>query len=120
MVEEGKIGLFSLPANASRVSHLFYANDVMLFSNASKDSIQQLIKIFKLYEDWSGQCIYFEKLTIYFSKLMHRRCISEIIIEIGFSEGKLPLTYLGVPIMDGRVKISHFDSLVEKVSKKLA
>lgn len=41
-------------------------------------------------------------------------------VETGFTEGQFPFNYLGVPIVDGRLKIIHFDPLLEMVSKKLA
>ncbi|KAK3190335.1 hypothetical protein Dsin_029896 [Dipteronia sinensis] len=43
---------------------------------------------------------------------IHRR-------DLGFSRGKVPFTYLGVPIFNGRPRKSHLQSLADKVRSKL-
>lgn len=72
-VEMGKIGLFSHPTGAPVVSHLFYVNNMMIFANATKGTVQEFMGVLGLYERWSGQKKSLEKSTLYFSKWVSQR-----------------------------------------------
>ncbi|KAK3184524.1 hypothetical protein Dsin_031810 [Dipteronia sinensis] len=77
------------------------------------------MKVLKKYESWTGQRVNQEKLAIFFSKQLSLRRKNEILNEMGFVEGKFPFTYLGVPIVDGKLRVSQFDPLIQKISKKI-
>lgn len=112
-ISEGRILLFSHPVNAPRVSHLLYADDVVVFVNGSKSSVRCLMGVLKNYETWLGQRVNFDKSAIYFSKQLSFRRTRQLLMDTGFSEGQFPFTYLGAPIVDGRLKIRHFSSLLD-------
>lgn len=69
-VAERKIGLFSHLPNAPSVSHLLYANDVVVLANASKGSIRSLLLTIKFYEKWSGRLVNYNTSAIFFSKIL--------------------------------------------------
>ncbi|KAK3188861.1 hypothetical protein Dsin_028422 [Dipteronia sinensis] len=110
---------FSHPGGAPAISHFLYADDVVIFANASKRSIRGLMKVLKKYESWTGQRVNQEKSAIFFSEQLSLRRKNEILDETGFVEGKFPFTYLGVPIVDGKLRVSQFDPLIQKISKKV-
>ncbi|XP_041025485.1 uncharacterized protein LOC121265883 [Juglans microcarpa x Juglans regia] len=110
---------FYNPVGAPRISHLLYTDDVMIFANASKRSIRCLMGVLHDFEKWSGQRVSHEKSAIFFSKQLRLSRKREILADIGFVEGKFPFTYLGVPIVDGKLKASHFGPLLEKIGKKV-
>ncbi|KAF5442125.1 hypothetical protein F2P56_037172 [Juglans regia] len=87
---------------APRIFHLLYADDVMIFANASKRYIRCLMGVLHDYEKWSDS---------------RKR---DTLVETGFVEGKFPFTYLGVPIVDAKLKASHFGPLLEKIGKKVS
>lgn len=70
MVVEKRILSFSHPTNAPIVSHLLYADNVVVFANSSKHSIQCLMDLVKEYEVWTGQLVNHEKSAIFSSKDM--------------------------------------------------
>lgn len=49
------------------VSHLLFADDSLIFINASSQSVLRLNKIMRIYGDASGQCVNRDKSSIYFS-----------------------------------------------------
>ncbi|KAA3481221.1 reverse transcriptase [Gossypium australe] len=49
------------------ISHLLFANDCLLFGEATKERVSFLKETLKQYEQCSGQCVNFNKSTIFFS-----------------------------------------------------
>ncbi|KAK2635470.1 hypothetical protein Ddye_030262 [Dipteronia dyeriana] len=109
---------FSHPGGAPAISHLLCADDVVIFDNSSKMSVRGMMKVFKKYESCTGKRVNHEKSVIFFSKHLSLRRNNEILNETSFVEGKFPFTYLGVSIVDGKLKVSQFDPLIKKISKK--
>ena len=50
-----------------KISHLLFADDSLLFCQASKKETQEVLEILKLYAEASGQCINMEKSSVYFN-----------------------------------------------------
>ncbi|XP_042950164.1 uncharacterized protein LOC122282278 [Carya illinoinensis] len=64
----GKIVSFSHPRGTPLISHLLYADDIVVFSNGGRSSLKAIRDVFALYEDWSGQML----KTSYFDDLLTR------------------------------------------------
>ncbi|TXG56159.1 hypothetical protein EZV62_017472 [Acer yangbiense] len=77
------------------------------------------MRVLKNYESWTGQRVNQEKSAIFFSKHLCLRRKNEILYDMGFTEGKFPFIYLGVLIVDGKLKVGQFDPLIQKISKKI-
>lgn len=86
------------------LTHLLFANDMVLFSEAS----QKEVKIIKDYLDdfcnASGQKINPNKSQIFFSANVSDNEASQIASMIGFERTTDLGNYLGVPSLHGRVK----------------
>lgn len=39
---------------------------------------------------------------------------------LGFAQGQIPFTYLGVPIFKGKPKVAHLQPITDKIKTKLA
>lgn len=65
--EEGRILATKVGSGSVSVTHLFFANDSMLFGEASVEGANNMKKVIKEYEMMSGQLVNFEKSLIYFS-----------------------------------------------------
>lgn len=102
------------------VSHLFYADDLLLFTNGNKNSICNLLAIVKHYEAMSGQMVSPEKSSMLFSKHVTVTRKRNLLAYSGFKEGVWPYTYLGVPLFTGRLTKKMFEPLMDKIQKKLA
>ncbi|KAF5464536.1 hypothetical protein F2P56_014607 [Juglans regia] len=111
--QSGKIGSFSHPQGAPLISHLLYADDIIVFANGGRSSIKRISDIFNIYEEWSGQRVSKEKSAIFFSKnmsLSRRRSLLQL---TSFSEGCFPAKYLEVPLISGCMKITYVDELLD-------
>ncbi|XP_042959541.1 uncharacterized protein LOC122294687 [Carya illinoinensis] len=117
---EKRILTFSQPSGTPPISHLLFADDIMVFANASRGSIWCLMEVVKTYELWSGQKVNLEKSAVYFSKQLKRRRRGEILMETGVKEGHFPFQYLGVPIVEGKLKARNFDTLILNIERKLS
>ncbi|XP_040995112.1 uncharacterized protein LOC121241423 [Juglans microcarpa x Juglans regia] len=118
--DNNKIGQFTQARGTPLVSHLMYADDIVIFANGGKRSMRSLMQVLKCYEGWSGQMLNKDKSAIYFSKSISLSRKGNIILTTGFSEGGFPFKYLGVPIVVGRLKVCDFGDLLGKVKKKIA
>ncbi|XP_035540253.1 uncharacterized protein LOC118344233 [Juglans regia] len=109
---DGKILPFYHLRGTPIVSHLLYADDIVIFANGNKASMKSISKILELYEDWSGQIVSKAKSSFIFSKRisLHRRRSTLSIT--GFVKGTLSFEYLGIPIISRRLKAIHLDDLL--------
>ncbi|XP_012857145.1 PREDICTED: uncharacterized protein LOC105976424 [Erythranthe guttata] len=78
------------------ISHLFYADDMLLFTNGSKKSVTRLRHMLKKYEDSSGQLINLDKSGFYTSKRIRHTKIHLLKEWTGCIHNSLSLKYLGV------------------------
>lgn len=80
------------------MTHLFFANDSILFCKAYPKECRKLVEIFKLYEDASGQKINAEKLSIFFSHNTFQQLRKEVLNTLGSRHNK----YLGLHTLIGK------------------
>lgn len=101
--------------NDLKISHLLYADDVLIFSNGSWQSIDHLKGILSQFCKLSSQRLNEDKSFIFFPN----HCSAddkECVLKISkFSDGSLPITYLGAPLFSGRIRNYYFDDLVAKI-----
>ena len=64
---EGLIQGVAICRNGPRISHLFFANDSVLFCRAKEDECQKILDILAVYERESVQKINHDKTNIFFS-----------------------------------------------------
>ena len=64
----GNIKGFSLCKRGPKLTHLFFANDGLLFCRSISEDCNIVLKILGEYESWSGQKINKDKTAIFFSK----------------------------------------------------
>ncbi|XP_035540280.1 uncharacterized protein LOC118344244 [Juglans regia] len=55
-------------------------------------SVSEIVEVLRIYAEWSGQ---------------------------QFTEGVFPVKYLGVPIVSSRLKLIHFQDVIQKIRKKI-
>ncbi|XP_042988639.1 uncharacterized protein LOC122316171 [Carya illinoinensis] len=118
--DNGKIGRFSQARGTPLISHLMYADDIIIFANGGNKSMRGLMKVLNLYENWTGQVLNKNKSAILFSNKISNTRKSSILRMTGFSEGSFPFKYLGVPIVVGRLKVCDFSDLIGNFNKKIA
>ncbi|XP_073149021.1 uncharacterized protein [Henckelia pumila] len=101
------------------ISHLAYADDVIIFANGGSRGLQRLKDFLAHYENCSGQLVNVAKSAMIFPPGWTARRRSRLLQITGFAEGHLPLKYLGAPLFRGNHKCSLFEPLLQSVRKKL-
>ena len=67
-VDGGQIEGFSLCRSSTKISHLFFADDSLLFCRARVEDVEAIQALLNLYEKALGQKINSAKTTMFFSK----------------------------------------------------
>ncbi|XP_026420067.1 uncharacterized protein LOC113316049 [Papaver somniferum] len=100
-------------------THLFFADDIMIFCKDNMKSLRNLVDLLGLYQRASGQTISREKSKLYFGggSLNRRATISQF---LGMPIAGFPDRYLGVKLIPGAVKYHHVANAVEKIKEQLA
>ncbi|KAF6172062.1 hypothetical protein GIB67_029480 [Kingdonia uniflora] len=83
-------------------SHLLFVDDIFIFANSRTKELKLLYKWLALYQETSGQVFSSEKSKLYLGAMTNvkKQKVKDI---FGFDEGYLPTTYLGIPLVQGRV-----------------
>ncbi|XP_012853646.1 PREDICTED: uncharacterized protein LOC105973172 [Erythranthe guttata] len=115
----GTIFPYKVGRGGLSVSHLFYADDMLLFTNGSKRSLHHFMKLLKEYAKSSGQEINFQKSGVYTPKRMSQERAHLVSVWTGCTVKKLPLQYLGALIVKGHIRASYFDLLLHQIAVKL-
>ena len=105
--------------NGMTVTHLQYADDTLIFCDASLSSLKNIKQALILFHLASGLQFNFHK-----SSLMGINTQAEWLQDAAKSllckTGHIPFTYLGLPIGGNLSRIQAWDPIIEKLSKKLA
>lgn len=99
--EEGRIEGAKIGRGGLSVTHLFFANNSILFGKASKAGISAVKEVVNEYKQISGQLVNFDKLLIYFSDNMNDGVKSLLREILGVRIVNNPKKYLGLPTMIG-------------------
>lgn len=109
---------YRIHINSPLISHLAYADDVIIFCNGSKSSLEAHMKYLDWYQNFSGQLVNINKSCFITGNNGNRDEI--VAATTGFVKQDLPLLYLGCPLYTGKKKISLFTPLIRKMESRLA
>ena len=110
----GAIRGVSLCKDGPKVSHLFFADDSLLFYRVNDHDCGAILEVLNKYEQASGQQINRDKTQIIFSTNMERS-----IQEFGVSTITQYEKYLGLPLFVGRAKKQSFNYIRERIWHKM-
>ena len=119
MVEGGLHGVV-VCRRGPKILHLFFADDSLIFCRASLEECDSLQRIFQVYEAASGQQLNRTKTSLFFNSNTDTSVKEEIKNRFGAQVIKNHEKYLGLPSMVGRNKRNSFNSIKEKLAKKLS
>ena len=116
---EGKLKGIKISHNSPSVTHLMYADDLLVTCRANLESIEVFRHNFDKYCTWSGQAINFDKSQIFFSPRIKKQCKNVIKRKLGFKELTSSSIYLGNHLVLGRNRSKEFGKLKERVQARM-
>ncbi|GJR38164.1 hypothetical protein Tco_1213848 [Tanacetum coccineum] len=94
--------------------NLCFADDLFLFAYGDVDSASIIKEVLDEFKNASGLVPSLPKSTAYFCNVLNHVKLS-ILQVLPFDEGKLPVKYLGVPLVSSRLMVRDCNELVDKV-----
>ncbi|KAA3473888.1 Retrovirus-related Pol polyprotein LINE-1 [Gossypium australe] len=100
-------------------SHLFFANDLMLFCRADDKDVDCLNHVLNSFCHYS--CLHFNRLktNVFFSRNLSKKVTSSLSAKLGFTKVDDLGKYLGVPFFRKKVRVDTFQFLVDKFRAKV-
>ncbi|KAM1596828.1 hypothetical protein ACFX15_031390 [Malus domestica] len=86
------------------ISHMFFANDTLIFLTATKENFQRLIQLIDHYSFTPGQQVNKQKSSVFFGRNVVDGVSKELTYILGVVKVGDPGSYLGVPAICGRSK----------------
>lgn len=119
-VEEGSwIGL-KAGRNGPIISHMMFADDLLLFGQANMEQMRRVLHVLEQICRMSGQQVSLAKTSVMFSKNVPREVRNQLVNVSGFKEVSYLGKYLGVPLLGRAPKKADYHYLIEQVNQKLA
>ncbi|WOL04831.1 hypothetical protein Cni_G13553 [Canna indica] len=101
------------------VSHLFFADDILIFVKYDKYYCSKLLEIFNLYCLTTNQKINRQKSEVYFPSCCPGKIKEEVCNFLKIKEGVFPIKYLGANIVPKKVFVNLQCQMVDKVICKI-
>lgn len=122
IVKHNKWGIkinITIDCNCSAVSHIMYADDLLIMGRANKVDASVIKVCFDIYCDWTWQKANLDKSFIILSRntrAQERRIIKEL---MGFKEMSNDSVYLGNTFVMGINKTKEFQRLKNRIKARL-
>ncbi|PKU80715.1 Putative ribonuclease H protein [Dendrobium catenatum] len=104
--------------NGPKISHLLFADDVVIFYKANKNAIKKVKKILYKFCNWTGQRVNNSKSSMLFGKHVDRRKKKSIAKIMNIKTVK-EFNYLGIKMALRRLSYDDFQFIIDKTLKLL-
>ncbi|GJQ90835.1 RNA-directed DNA polymerase, eukaryota, reverse transcriptase zinc-binding domain protein [Tanacetum coccineum] len=101
-----------------KITHVCFADDLLMFSHGDKQSVELLKNVIEEFGRVYGLLLNYNKSTIIFGSVKEEDR-KEILDIMPFKVEKLPVRYLGVPLITKRIGVKECKSLTDKVKSKI-
>lgn len=100
------------------ISHCLFADDTLLFGQASLGEARVKKGIIQNYASFSGQRVNVDKSKIFF---LHASQLVQDRLKVfwGFASGNLPCSYLGIPIFIKKDRVEFWDKIISVISRRI-
>nr|XP_023887252.1 uncharacterized protein LOC111999356 [Quercus suber] len=107
-------------ARGPKVSHLFFADDSIIFGQATREDAAEIQRLLQVYEASSGQQLNRNKTSLFFSPNTEVGIREDVKNMFGADVIKPHESYLGLPSLVGRSKFNSFAQLKQRVANKVS
>ncbi|GMI77033.1 hypothetical protein like AT3G24255 [Hibiscus trionum] len=118
-VQHGRCHPFCFARNGSPLSHLFFADDLILYARADIQQAQIINEILSYFGAHSGHRVSKPKTHIYFSPNSNLDLQQTISSYFGYQRVESLGKYLGIHVQHQRLKCADYDFIIDKVKIKL-
>lgn len=119
-VDMGLWNPIQLSRGGPKLSHMFFADDLIMFTEASEDQLNVVMNVLEDFCVCSGEKVNINKSAIFCSRNVSDTLASRLSEISGFNLTSDLGKYLGVPLLHGRAGVICYKYIVEKVQKKLS
>lgn len=99
-----------------QISHLMFADNVMVFFDGSPNSLYGISECLDDFGSWPGLFMNKNKTELFHSGLLPTQALE--LSTYGFTQGSLPIRYLGLPLMSRKLRIDEYQPLLDKITNK--
>ncbi|KAL0421052.1 UNVERIFIED_CONTAM: hypothetical protein Slati_3128100 [Sesamum latifolium] len=96
-----------------KITHLLFADDLMLFSCGDLPSVHILMECLWEFRDVSDLDVNASKSSIFTASIVNYE-LEGILARMEFTRGEMPVQYLGIPLAAQRLSVSDYSPLVER------
>ncbi|GJR80695.1 RNA-directed DNA polymerase, eukaryota, reverse transcriptase zinc-binding domain protein [Tanacetum coccineum] len=117
-IEDSGMFKYHYSCKSLKITHLCFADDLLVFCNRDQESVKVIKESLDEFSGVSGLVPNMQKSTIFFGGLSNAE--QQVILNIiPFTVGKLPVRYLGVPLITKKISINDCKPLISKVKAKI-
>jgi hypothetical protein len=100
------------------LTHMCFADDLLIFSAANSSSIRCILAVLSDFEEFSGLKANPAKSSFFCSGVSNDTK-QELLDTLHMVEGKLPIRYLGVPLITRRLSAADCEGLMDKFTSRI-
>ncbi|GLU06405.1 hypothetical protein SLE2022_234440 [Rubroshorea leprosula] len=98
-----------------KLTHLIFADDIMFFCKADKESTILMMQMFEEFSQVFGLEVNKMKSQIFFSEGQK----ATLIQKLGFVEGQLLVRYLGLPLVSKKLSPEACQPVIDRIHQKI-
>ena len=110
---------YHLNCQSSKLTHLCFADDLLIFIDGSLSSVQAVLQVLREFEMRSGLAVILQKSS-FFASGMSASETDQIQVSTGMPMGSLPVRYLGVPLCTKKISLLNCEVLLQQIKRKLS
>jgi len=101
------------------LTHKSFADDILVFTDGKIRSLDSIVEVFEYFAKISRLEISLEKSTIYLAGVSDARR-QEMESRYSIQSGKLPVRYLGLPLLTKRMTIADYKPLLDRIKSRIS
>lgn len=101
-----------------KLTHLCFADDILVFTDGSANSLKGVLEVMKQFADISGLCINVAKSSIFATGQSITPLMSEATSTV-ITVGTLLVRYLGMPLTTKALTRPDYEPLIDKVRGRM-